>query len=209
MFTDSVGRVFDNLVASACLCSVLSGPQLESWKVEDWIIWRLILSHTLQLTLAVGWRVPLRPCFSLWSLCKKACLTSSQYGGRVQRASILRDRATCGHMSFLCPRFASHTTLLLSYFTCGSSFKFLAKFKVRKQRHHLLRGRMARFWRPCQTRNTAIAIFGKYNLPQDPRELIEQIPLPPSLSLSYTFCNCCGFLNEERGRGLTRRLDSD
>lgn len=37
MFTDSGGQVFDNTVASACLCSMLSGPQLEGLKAEDWV----------------------------------------------------------------------------------------------------------------------------------------------------------------------------
>lgn len=121
--------------------------------------------------------------------------------------SILRDRTTCGHMSLLCPCFASHIASLLSSFTCGRVVKLLPKFKVRKQRHCLLGGGKAKFWRACQTRNTTIAIFGKYSLSQGPKELIGQILLPP-LALSYIFCNYCGFLNEGRGRGLTRTLDS-
>lgn len=86
----------------------------EDLKAGDWIIWRFHLSRILWLTAGCWLESSLHLGFSIRSFCKKACLTSSQYGGRVQR-----DKATCSHVFFLCPSFGSKRASLLSYFTCG------------------------------------------------------------------------------------------
>lgn len=197
-----MGQVFDVTVASAGVCSRLPGPHLKTWK---WGLDHLKVHSLTYLVVNPGcWLQSSSPPGPLHVVSLQKKLVWPHHNMAVECKGIEPHVATCPFCA-LALEVRRHQ---FCHILPMEGVKAPAQIEGEKTETPPLGRRIGKVLKGRLNQNYCYNHIWKIRSARGPKRVRRTNSYCPFPALSCTFYNCCGFLNEERDRGLTRSLDS-